>query len=124
MRKHVCASLISQNSGLVRAALSGIFNPQNNSVAVVSFTNGLGPAHVSRISNISSTATAHLVFVAGTINGDVAEAFEAEGSPAAYEPDDVLVISTERDRVVTRLGEAYSTRVVGVYATKPGVLLP
>jgi len=54
---------------------------------------------------------------------DIAEAFEVEGEVAAYEPGDVLVISQRSDRRVERSGEAYSTRVIGVYATEPGVLL-
>jgi len=35
----------------------------------------------------------------------------------------VLVISERSDRAVERSADAYSTRVVGVYATKPGVIL-
>jgi hypothetical protein len=64
-------------------------------------------------------------FNGGTQNtgADVAEAFEVEGNRAQYEPGDVLVISDELDRRVEKSGEPYSTRVVGVYATKPGVLL-
>ena len=34
-----------------------------------------------------------------------------------------MVISQRNDRRVERSSEAYSTRVIGVYATKPGVLL-
>jgi hypothetical protein len=62
----------------------------------------------------------------GTISGggaDVAEAFDVEGSPTTYEPGDVLTISTTQDRTVAKSRTAQSTRVVGVYATKPGVLL-
>ncbi|MDP2496993.1 MAG: hypothetical protein Q8W44_03275 [Candidatus Palauibacterales bacterium] len=62
----------------------------------------------------------------GTISGggaDVAEAFDVEGRAESYEPGDVLVVSTEEDRTVTRSSTARSSRVVGVYATKPGVLL-
>lgn len=64
-------------------------------------------------------------FNGGTVNSgaDVAEAFEVEGAVDDYTPGDVLVISTGRDRRVTRTTEAYSTLVTGVYATKPGVLL-
>jgi hypothetical protein len=54
---------------------------------------------------------------------DVAEAFEVVGNVRAYQPGDVLEIATDSDRRVTRSGEAYSTRIIGVYATKPGVLL-
>jgi hypothetical protein len=54
---------------------------------------------------------------------DVAEQFDVDGPVDAYEPGDVLEISPNHDRHVRLSEEAYSTRVVGVYATKPGVLL-
>jgi len=64
-------------------------------------------------------------FNGGTQTGgaDVAEAFKVEGIVKEYEPGDVLVISTKDDRTVAKSNEPYSTLVVGVYATKPGVLL-
>lgn len=64
-------------------------------------------------------------FDGGTQTGgaDIAEAFDAEGDAANYEPGDVLVISTSQARQVTRSTESYSTLVAGVVATKPGVLL-
>ncbi len=54
---------------------------------------------------------------------DVAEMFDVEGMRAGYEPGDVLAISTSSDRTVEMSQEPYSTLVVGVYATKPGVVL-
>lgn len=54
---------------------------------------------------------------------DVAEAFDVTGSTAQYEPGDVLVIATDKDRAVEKSNGAYSTLVAGVYATKPGLLL-
>src|SRR5262249_5673413 len=64
-------------------------------------------------------------FNGGTQNSgaDVAEMFDVVGGPQGYEPGDVLIISTESDRTVTRSNSAYSTLVAGVYATKPGVIL-
>lgn len=64
-------------------------------------------------------------FNGGTQNSgaDLAEAFDVDGSSADYEPGDVLLISTTSDRAVVKRGEAYSSLVAGVYATKPGVLL-
>jgi hypothetical protein len=64
-------------------------------------------------------------FNGGTQTGgaDVAEAFETAEPVSAYEPGDVLVIATTRNRTVERSTVAHSTRVAGVYATKPGVLL-
>lgn len=54
---------------------------------------------------------------------DVAEAFEVEGSTRDYAPGDVLALSDRGGRRVVKSDEAYSTRVAGVYATKPGLVL-
>jgi trimeric autotransporter adhesin len=54
---------------------------------------------------------------------DVAEMFEVEGEYTTYEPGDVLVISESTDRTVEKSSKSNSTKVAGVYATKPGVRL-
>jgi hypothetical protein len=61
----------------------------------------------------------------GTFTGggaDFAEAVEPLGNKDRYEPGDVLLVSREKTRAVELGGEAYSTRVAGIYSTKPGVL--
>ncbi|HEX9510696.1 MAG TPA: hypothetical protein VF939_09440 [Puia sp.] len=79
-----------------------------------------GGLNVARIDH-----TGRGFFNGGTQNSgaDLAEAFDVEGNIAAYEPGDVLLISTTADRMVVRSNTAYSSLVAGVYATKPGVLL-
>ncbi|MEO5929772.1 MAG: collagen-like protein, partial [Candidatus Kapaibacterium sp.] len=79
-----------------------------------------GGLNVARIDN-----TGKGYFNGGTQNNgaDVAEAFAVEGERSTYEPGDVLVISTRSDRTVEKSSTPYSTAAVGVYATKPGVLL-
>jgi hypothetical protein len=79
-----------------------------------------GGSNKARIDN-----TGKGFFDGGTQNSgaDVAEAFDVEGSKKEYEPGDVLQISVNADRTVTKSNEAYSSLVIGVYATKPGVLL-
>lgn len=64
-------------------------------------------------------------FNGGTQTGgaDIAEAFDVTGDRAGYEPGDVLVISTTKDRTVEKSTQPYSILVAGVYATKPGVLM-
>lgn len=61
----------------------------------------------------------------GTQTGgaDVAEAFEVEGQVRDYAKGDVLIISERSDRRVELSSQAYSPLVIGVFATKPGVLL-
>jgi hypothetical protein len=107
-------SLFTQGSGPVLQLQHA--GPQSSNMAV--FQHGIN--NVIRFTNAGTG-----IFNGGTqTNGaDVAEAFQVEGSRSSYQPGDVLVISDELDRRVEKSVEPYSTRVVGVYATKPGVLL-
>ncbi len=54
---------------------------------------------------------------------DLAEGIDFEGQRQDYEPGDVLVISPDNDRRIMRCSAPNSRAVVGVYATKPGMLL-
>lgn len=53
---------------------------------------------------------------------DFAELMAAEGGGAAYEPGDVLVISTNADRSAALSSEPYSTLVLGIYSEAPGFI--
>lgn len=63
-------------------------------------------------------------FEGGTQTGgaDFAERLDVHGDRAALSPGDVLVISLGADRAVERSNEAFSTAVIGVHSTRPGVL--
>jgi hypothetical protein len=95
---------------------SGISGPGGNNIAVFQ---DLG-TNKARIDN-----TGKGFFDGNTqMNGaDIAESFLTDGNAKAYEPGDVLVVSTDEDRHVAKSAGAYSTLVAGVYATRPGVLL-
>ncbi len=54
--------------------------------------------------------------------GDYAEAMNAAGGKAKYEPGDVLVLASEDNSDVQKSSEPYSTMVAGIVATKPGVV--
>lgn len=54
--------------------------------------------------------------------GDYAEAMNAVGGKAKYEPGDVLVLAPEDNSDVEKSAEPYSTMVAGIFATKPGVI--
>lgn len=51
---------------------------------------------------------------------DYAEMISAEGDPAAFEPGDVLVISSVQDRAVAKSTRANDPSLAGVYSTNPG----
>lgn len=84
-----------------------------------------GPGSSSTSTVVRFDSTGKGFFDGGTQNGgaDVAEAFDVAGDRSNYAPGDVLEISTARGRQVVHSSHRYSTLVVGVYATKPGVLL-
>jgi hypothetical protein len=120
--------------------LAQIVNAANTSNALRVLTNGTGNGilvnHTGVSGNLAVFQSAGLnvtridktgqgFFNGGTVNSgaDVAEMFDVEGSNSQYEPGDVLVISEANDRTVEKSSAPASTKVVGVYATKPGVVL-
>lgn len=54
--------------------------------------------------------------------GDYAESVDVSGERTNYRPGDVLVIGAESGSDVAKSFEPYSTLVLGVYATRPGVV--
>jgi len=60
----------------------------------------------------------------GTQTGgaDFAESVSVRGNRAQYEPGDLLVIDSGGKRRLALSQQAYSTRIAGIYSTKPGVL--
>jgi hypothetical protein len=134
----------SSSLGAFTSGATGLLVNANNSKATFPAVtlNTLGTGPVLKVNHkgstgdlaIFQTANANKIrfsrtgrgyFNGGTQLGgaDVAEAFEVEGKVGAYQPGDVLAISERSDRTVEKSTEPYSTRVIGVYATKPGVLL-
>ena len=111
---------------LAQANVDGTVN-SNALVASVEGTGNGNPAvfkaNGANVARIDKTGKGF--FNGGTQNSgaDIAEAFDVDGNLNQYEPGDVLVISTNKDRAVERSSQPYSTLVAGVYATKPGVLL-
>ncbi|MCD4749826.1 MAG: hypothetical protein K8R59_10680 [Thermoanaerobaculales bacterium] len=63
-------------------------------------------------------------FNGGTQTGgaDFAERVDVVGDESSYEPGDVLVISQTVDRAVELAAKPFSTAVMGIYSTEPGVL--
>ncbi len=54
--------------------------------------------------------------------GDYAESVDVSGDRAEYEPGDVLVIDPASKGKFLKSSEPYSTAVMGVYSTRPGVV--
>lgn len=128
------------NFGTGRAGRFGNFNSANGNPTVQVSTNGTGAALLinhtgasgnlaifqnagSNVARINKAGKGY--FNDGTQNSgaDLAEAFDVIEAVSAYEPGDVLSISEDKDRTVEKSNGAYSSLVLGVYATKPGVLL-
>ncbi|MBO9150868.1 collagen-like protein [Chitinophaga sp. GCM10012297] len=112
------ARFVNYNTGNTNPVLT-VEQHSNGSIAVFRSGNP-GSVNVARINSAGRG-----FFNGGTQNSgaDLAETFDVTGDLSAYEPGDVMVISTSTDRTMEKSAEAYSTLVAGVYATKPGVLL-
>lgn len=132
--------LFARTVGTGPAGFFVINNSSSTSTSLTATTNGVGQAlladHTGSSGSIalfrsSTTNVARIdktgkgFFNGGTQTGgaDVAEMFDVEGAKSTYEPGDVLVISENADRTVEKSSEPNSTRIAGVYATKPGVVL-
>ena len=92
-------------------------------VAVFYTGDGFDPSTWNPVMRVAGDGN---VYADGAFHGggaDFAERFEVVGGPAAYEVGDVLAISPSADRHLERASTPYSTAVLGVYATRPGVLL-
>jgi hypothetical protein len=111
-----------------RAAAVNITTAGSGTVLVANHGGPSGALAVFQLNGVNKirfSRTGRGYFDGGTQSGgaDVAEAFAVEGRVRDYGPGDVLVISKSSDRRVEKSGEPYSTRVIGVYATRPGMLL-
>lgn len=87
--------------------VNGNFKLTTNSGASITFQDG----------TTQSTA-----YTGVTCGGDYAESVDVAGKRSAYEPGDVLVISSSQNGDVVKSNEPYSTLVAGIYSTKPGTV--
>jgi hypothetical protein len=102
---NVAIKALSKSGDLIQA-YSGVFNGLQNLRFRVT-TNG--------------AVRCDDTFISG--GADLAEGVDFEGLRQEYEPGDVLVISPNSDRRIMRCSAPNSRAVVGVYASKPGMLL-
>jgi hypothetical protein len=54
--------------------------------------------------------------------GDYAESVDVSGDRAEYEPGDVLVVDRKAEGRFLKSSQPYSTAVMGIYSTRPGVV--
>jgi hypothetical protein len=84
---------------------------------VLKLTAGSGASITFADGSVQSTA-----YTGITCGGDYAESIDVTGERASYSPGDVLVIDPDAPGKFIKSAEPYSTRVLGVYSTKPGTL--
>ena len=95
---------------------AGIFNNIAGGNVLVGQNNG---ANVFRVNG-----TGKGYFDGGTQTGgaDFAESVAVRGDRLRYEPGDLMAIDPTGNRRLDLSQDAYSTRVAGIYSTKPGIL--
>ncbi len=75
-----------------------------------------------RIFRVDTSGTVYAFGAFSPGGADYAESVSVRGNRDEYHPGDVLVIDPESDRRFTLSTEAYSTRVAGVFSTRPGIV--
>jgi hypothetical protein len=100
-------------------ASAGVFQNPNRGDLLVGESVDVNTLQNKRVFRVDGQG---VVFAASFHVGgaDFAEAFAPVGNKSSYEPGDVLAIAESRR--VTKISEPYSTRVLGVYSTAPGVI--
>jgi hypothetical protein len=83
----------------------------------VKLTTGNGSSITFQDSSVQSTAWTGVLQ-----GGDYAESVDVTGNRAEYEPGDVLVVDPNAEGRFTKSSQAYSTAVMGIYSTRPGVV--
>jgi hypothetical protein len=133
-------AVFSTTNGLGAPGHFQVTNSSSTSAAIFATTSGTGStlfvnhtgasgnvavfqSNALNVARIDKSGQAFFNGGTQTSGADVAEMFDVEGEKNTYEPGDVLVISEDTDRTVEKSNEANSTKVAGVYATKPGVKL-
>jgi hypothetical protein len=124
----VCSGTCVSSSGVYGSVASvtgasGLFDaPTNSNLLVGRVVTGTVPTQTAtRVFHVTSSGD----FYAKSFNpggADFAEAVDAIGGSAQYEPGDVMMIDETGSRRLALANEAYSTKVAGIYSTKPGVL--
>lgn len=103
----------------VTTGVAGQFDSPTNGTILLGRSGGASKTKVFRVDS-----TGKGFFNGGTQTGgaDFAESVDVLGDPAQYEPGDVLMIDETGHRRLSLATGAYSTKVAGIYSTKPGVL--
>ena len=117
----IATSTTGSPSGIVvydysATGTAGSFNSVAGGNILIGQNNG---ANVFRVDG-----TGKGYFDGGTTTGgaDFAESVAVRGDHVRYEPGDLLAIDPTGNRRLERSQDAYSTRVAGIYSTKPGIL--
>jgi hypothetical protein len=124
----IAGSFSNTNTANGSAAVQISTNGTNSTALKVNHTGSNGNIAVfqsagANVARIDKTGKGFFNGGTQTSGADVAEAFAVTGNRSEYEPGDVLVIASGHKRTVEKCHEAYAVNVIGVHATKPGVLL-
>jgi hypothetical protein len=106
-------TIVGGNVGIGTTAPGAKFEVNGN----VKLTSGSGASVTYQDGTVQTTAWNGVLG-----GGDYAESVDVSGDRALYEPGDVLVIDPSAEGKFLRSSQPYSTAVMGIYSTKPGVV--
>jgi hypothetical protein len=107
------AGIVSGNVGIGTTAPGSKLEVNGN----LKLTSGSGGSMTFADGTVQSTA-----WTGAICGGDYAESVDVTGNRKNYQPGDVLVIDPSAPGKFLKSAESYSTAVLGIYSTKPGVV--
>jgi hypothetical protein len=117
------------DAGATSGATTGIVVLDNSASGTAGIFNNVAGGNILVGQNNSANkfrvdGTGKGYFDGGTQTGgaDFAESVAVRGDRVRYEPGDLLAIDPTGNRRLEISQDAYSTRVAGIYSTKPGIL--
>lgn len=118
-------AIADANSGNNIAVQGVVLSPTGTAGVFNNISSGnilIGQAAAKNVFRVDGTGKVYANNGYQSTGADFAESIRVAGQRTSYEPGDVLVLDPDHDRQVTLAAEPYSTRVAGVYSTKPGTL--
>jgi hypothetical protein len=94
----------------------------NNSFMIYSYGKNAAPNQLTPLARFDTAGNLHLMGSVRTGGADYAEFVKVRKDRRAYEPGDVLAVSDSDDGELQLPSARYSTRVAGIYSSRPGIL--
>jgi hypothetical protein len=100
-----------------------MYNSQpNNAFMIYSYGYRTAPNQMTALARFDGAGNLHVLGAVYAGGADYAESMKAKHDTRAYEAGDVMAVSIDHAGELELASTPYSTRVAGIYSTRPGIL--